>query len=170
MFLKYFYHLILILLAIIVQISIVGPLQGLLHNINIVFIVIIALLFYNKFQYAIFWALLGGFLLDYYSVMPFGLFFLIFFLSLIFIYAMYIKVFSNRSLFSLFLLILSGIFFYNVLSGLLIYIVNYIGHQNISISINQILYSISIQAFIIAVFFIILSLGNFVIRYAKRII
>lgn len=70
---KYLKHFLILILVFIVQIAIAPNLTIKLAFPNFIFIVCIALALNFKFSESLFWAIVGGLLLDVYSPMRFGI-------------------------------------------------------------------------------------------------
>lgn len=138
---KFIANLLLIFLLVILQISLM-PKFIIFHSYpNLIFLVMMILIFLGKFREAGWWAIFGGILLDFNSQTPFGFYSL----SLIFIFLIFsiltFKFFSNPTILiiSIFLilgslildlgfLILTKMYIliifdsiYNLISGLLLY-------------------------------------------------
>lgn len=100
MIVKIITNIILIIGLAAAQISLVSGLPGLANNLNLVLVVLIFILGFSGFDFAAWWTVGIGFLLEIFSFLPFGAY--LFSLSLTIIIANFLLnyFFTNRSLYS----------------------------------------------------------------------
>lgn len=93
-------NIILIISLGAAQISLISGLPGLAGNLNLVLVVLIFILGFANFNFAVYWSVGIGFLLETYSFLPFGTY--LFSLSLTMVIANFLLnyFFTNRSLYS----------------------------------------------------------------------
>ncbi|MFH1582843.1 MAG: hypothetical protein ABIB72_00795 [Candidatus Falkowbacteria bacterium] len=93
-------NIILIISLGVVQIALVSGLPGMASNLNLALVVLIFILGFSNFDFAILWTIGLGFLLEIFSFLPFGTY--LFSLSLTIIIANFLLTYSftNRSLYS----------------------------------------------------------------------
>ena len=158
-----FLHLIALFFVVILQTS---AIQGLdfLYNINVIYYISIVFIFYNRLDRAVLWTIFGGFLMDIFSSYPFGIMSVTFSLSVLLVYVLYSKVFTNRSAYSLFLLLLSGIFINNLILVILLGIYNVVGNVNMYIELIKYFgFGVS-NGFILFIFFIIVGFCKLIVE------
>ncbi len=100
MLVKIITNVILIISLGVVQISLISGLPGIAGNLNLVLVILIFILGFSGFDFAAWWAVGLGFLLEIFSFLPFGAY--LFSLSLTIIIANWLLnyFFTNRSLYS----------------------------------------------------------------------
>lgn len=110
---KFLLNIFLIVSCFILQIAILSNFK-IFVNLNLIFCLTVFFVLTFNFSRALLWALVGGFLLDFYSLFPFGNHIFIF-LSIILILRYLLKnFFSHRSFYSLLILIIIGVLIYNL--------------------------------------------------------
>lgn len=93
-------NIILIISLAVVQIALISGLPGVAGNLNLVLVILIFILGFSSFDFAVWWAVGISFLLETFSFLPFGAY--LFSLSLTIIIANWLLnyFFTNRSLYS----------------------------------------------------------------------
>jgi len=93
-------NIILIISLGVVQISLVSGLPGMANNLNLALVVLIFILGFSSFDFAAWWTVGLGFLLEIFSFLPFGIY--LFSLSFTIVIANWLLnySFTNRSLYS----------------------------------------------------------------------
>lgn len=109
-------NIILIISLAVAQISLVSGLPGLAGNLNLVLVVLIFILGFFSFDFAAWWAVGSGFLLEVFSFLPFGVYLLSLSFTLMIASFLLNHFFTNRSLYSF--LALTGLV--TVIYGLII--------------------------------------------------
>ena len=100
-FLYSVFHIGIIILAILFQVSFIQPLEIIFYNLNLVYVIISLLLFYDRIYLFLVWLIIGGFLLDSLSSFPFGFFLGVFLVSVSLLYILLMKFLTNRSIYAL---------------------------------------------------------------------
>lgn len=152
-------HFLLILIAVSLQVSVFELVIPPEYRLNIVYIIILLFIFFNKKVELFAWVLIGGCMLDFYSALPFGLYYVTFVVSVITLYLLFNYLLTNRSDSALILIYLVGIGIYNLLYFLLSYfysIFNFGTHKTLNIvfvdSIKQSFAIIGVSVLIYIVF------------------
>lgn len=112
--------IILIISTPILQLSLFSNLPYLNH-LNFILCLAILLLFFSS-NFLFYLIFIAGITLDIYSILPFPLITLTLVFSILILRFLFKNLFTNRSLYSLILLGLTGIFFYNLFLTILIYL------------------------------------------------
>lgn len=100
MIIKIITNIILIISLGVVQISLVSGLPGMASNLNLVLVVLIFILGFSGFNFAAWWAVGLGFLLEIFSFLPFGAYLISLSLTIIIANWLLNYFFTNRSLYS----------------------------------------------------------------------
>lgn len=116
MTLKIITNIILMISLAVAQISLISGLPGSLGNLNLVLVVLIFILGFFSFDFAAWWAVGSGFLLEVFSFLPFGVYLLSLSFTLMIASFLLNHFFTNRSLYSF--LALTGLV--TVIYGLII--------------------------------------------------
>lgn len=135
-----FLNLFLITFCVLIQVSVIQPLPQFFFDINLVYITILCLLFFNRTYLFISWVIIGGFLWDYFSSFPFGLMLLVLLLVVSIMYTLMLKVFSNRSVYAFFVSLTVGVLIYNVILWLLAFILRIFWNMNLSFGIRELFF------------------------------
>lgn len=93
-------NIILIIGLAVAQISLISGLPGLASNLNLVLVVLIFILGFSRFDFAAYWAVGLGFLLEIFSFLPFGAYLVSLSLTLVIANFLLNYFFTNRSLYS----------------------------------------------------------------------
>lgn len=110
---KYLTISILLIMAVLFEISVFGFFSSAGRYFNPLLIIIVFLLLLSSLKNTFICAFVFGFFLDLYSVLNFGLYLAAFFLMIIFVYYFFQKYITNRSLYSFFILTaISTLLFY----------------------------------------------------------
>lgn len=115
MYLKIFLNLILIVALIIGQLSFISSLPFGLNNFNFILVVLVFILMLSDFKMALWWAMGAGFLLDIYSFLPFGIYLISLFLTILVANFLLVNFFTDRSLDSFMALTFFSTLFYSLL-------------------------------------------------------
>jgi len=93
-------NIILIIALGVVQIALISGLPGMFSNLNLALVILIFILGFSNFDFAVVWTIGFGFLLEIFSFLPFGTY--IFSLSLTIVITNFLLTyfFTNRSLYS----------------------------------------------------------------------
>ncbi|PIP17817.1 MAG: hypothetical protein COX43_02205 [Parcubacteria group bacterium CG23_combo_of_CG06-09_8_20_14_all_35_9] len=111
--LKILIDLLIIIFLIIFQVSFLATFQTPYSNFNFILIGVIFIVFIISFKRALWWALIGGLILELYSIFTFGAIVFSLLLTLIIIDILFDKFFTNRSYYSFITLGLIGTLIYN---------------------------------------------------------
>ncbi|MFA5029441.1 MAG: hypothetical protein WC518_01665 [Patescibacteria group bacterium] len=109
---KIIIFILIILLVFIVQNAFLDNLSFFFFSFNLLLITLVLLVDLADFKLALWFSLVGGFLLDTYSSLPFGIFLLTLFLTAIVLKFLFFNFFTNRSLYSLIILGLVAVLVY----------------------------------------------------------
>jgi hypothetical protein len=93
-------NFILIVSLGILQISLISGLPGMTANLNLVLVILIFILGFSGFDFAILWAVSIGFLFEIFSFLPFGAYLLALSLTIVVANFLLNHFFTNRSLYS----------------------------------------------------------------------
>lgn len=130
MYLKIFFNILLIIFLTILQFSFISTLPGALKSINIILVTLLFILVLGELEIALWWAIGAGFLFDIFSFLPFGAYLFSFCLTIIITNFLLINFFTNRSLYSFFLLSIFQIFFYELFINSINYLSTILGYSN----------------------------------------
>ena len=117
----------IVLFILLIQISFISNFDFWRTKLNLVLILLIFFVLLLNFQPTILWGLFCGYILDYYSSLPFGVITLSLVISLIAVYVLFNNYFTNRSLLTLVILTASGTIFFHILILLFSYFVSIFG-------------------------------------------
>ena len=101
-----------VIAIIIAQLAFINGLPPYLSNLNIVLIIIILLISLGSLRTALWWAIGLGFLLDFFSFEPFGLYLSSLFFTVLFLRILLNSFITNRSLYSFLTLTFFGTLFF----------------------------------------------------------
>lgn len=109
--------IIIVFFLFLLQVSFFAPSEFWQINFQLVFLFLLILLLISNQSlfYTLVWAIIAGFFLDLFSQFIFGTYIFTFCLSLIAVYFIFRKFLTNRSYYSLALLVLIGTFIFNFL-------------------------------------------------------
>lgn len=93
-------NIILIIGLGIMQIALISGLSGLTSNLNLILVVLIFILGFSSFDFAVYWTVGIGFLLEVFSFLPFGAYLISLSLTIIIANWLLNYSFTNRSLYS----------------------------------------------------------------------
>lgn len=119
-------NLLFILLVLVLQLAVIPNLPSIFNQINAIVITIVFVSILFNFNYGIVYTLIFGFLMDIYTIYPFAVMMLAYFVMFYFIYQVFSHFLTNKSFYSLL-----------VLTGLAIFIFNFIGFVYQTIFIFQ---------------------------------
>lgn len=105
-------HLSLAFLAVTVEVGVFKKIMFPFNQITIILPAVIFLMVVFNLNRALWWAVVGGFLLDLFSVLPFGSSAAALALSVAATHKLFIRFFTNRSLYSLVFLLMLGTILY----------------------------------------------------------
>lgn len=101
---------------------------------NLFLIFLVLVLFVGNFKNALIFAILSGLILDIYSSLPFGLYLVVLFLTVLILQPLVLNFFTNHSLYSLLALNIIGVVVYNFLFWLAGSFLYLIGRNDFSFS------------------------------------
>lgn len=151
LFLRYIFYIFTLIFTILIQVSFIKPLDDIFFNINILYIVILFLLFYGEIYLFIFWVIFGGFLWDYFGGFPFGMMLSMLLVAVFIMYGILTKFLTNRSIYALLLFLFVGICVYNITLYLFSFVVHLFGYLNFINSFLTVLKIILYQTILIFV-------------------
>ncbi len=131
MYSKIIFNILFLFLAVLFQIFFVNNLPYGLSKLNLILIILIFILSLANFEYAFWWALGVGFLLDVYSFHLFGTYLLAIIFSIIVANFLLINFFTNRSLYSFLMLSFLFLLIYELSLQFIFYFINIFSHQYI---------------------------------------
>ncbi len=99
-YIKIFFNALFIIILVVFQISFIDGLPTYFNNLNLPLVTLIFILVLGGLNPAFWWSLGIGFMFDIFSFMPFGLFTICYFLTIILTHFLLINFFTNRSLYS----------------------------------------------------------------------
>jgi len=124
--LKNVWQILILVVAIsflaLLQFSFVSSLPNPFRQINLLLIILVFILFFLDFRVASISALVAGFWLDVMSFNFFGFYIIIFFICLLLAEWILKNWLTNRSFYSLLVIMVSTTFFYNILAAAVLYI------------------------------------------------
>ena len=122
MWYKYIFWSILVVIAALAQVSFSSSQNLILSNFNFLLAVLVLLVNLARFDKVIFFLIIGGTILDIYSSVPFGFFLLSYLLVAVILEILFKNFFTNRSFYSLIILGVIAVLFFNgiflLLSGI----------------------------------------------------
>lgn len=159
----------LIIFLVLLQVGFFSALPYPINNFNLLLSLIIFTTVVLNFELALWYALGAGILIEMFSVYPYGVILISFFITAVLINWLFQHFFTNRSLYSLMVLSVIGIFFYNLLLLILNYSLYFLKLNIIDIEFNRFyfyhfLWQLGLNlALLVAAFFIF----NFIKRKFK---
>lgn len=123
MYFKIFLNIILVLLVSIIQLAFFSSLPSYLSAFNSVLIILIFILVLTGPDKALIWAVGSGLVLDIFSFLPFGIYMISFFLTIISINFLLVNFLTNRSLYSFLVLSIFGTIVYEMVLYTLSYFI-----------------------------------------------
>jgi len=111
-FLKILLHLFLVFLAVTIEVGVFKKMVFPFNQVTIILPVVIYLMVVFNLNYGLWWAVAGGFLLDLFSVFPFGSSAVGLVVAVAAMHKLFIRFFTNRSLYSLMFLTMLGTLIY----------------------------------------------------------
>lgn len=137
MYSKIILNIILILFLVIIQLSFISGLPAGLNNLNLILVILIFILGLVNLDFAVWWTVGVGLLLDIFSFTPFGVYLLC--LCLIMIVADFALTvfFTNRSLYSFLALISLTTAVYEILLTTIGYLVELMSKEGTGLILNQ---------------------------------
>ncbi len=165
----------LIILAFLIQINIFNFLGSFFQYINPILITLVIIFLFSSLKNTVIFALVGGFFLDLYSVLSFGIYSFTLLLMILFIYYFFQKYITNRSFYSFLLIsVISTFFFYFIISFVSVLLYNFnMAAYSITINTNYLLFvlgQIILNSFVIAIIYLLLHFlsdrlkTNFIIK------
>lgn len=118
----------MVILAL-VQFSFISALPFGLDNFNFALVVLIIILMVSSFRASLWWAIGLGFLLDVYSFLPFGVYLICFFLTILAANFLLSNFFTDRSLYSFIALIFLSSVCFNLLFYAFVYFLGIFGEE-----------------------------------------
>lgn len=169
LFLYYFLHISAFVLAILLQVSFIQPLPDIFFGINIIYIVILFLLFFNKIYLFIWWVIVGGFLWDYFGAFPFGVMLCVVLVSVVILYSILTKLLTMRSIYSFLIFLLIGIIIYNATLFVAAWLLTFLGGMHLELQVATFILRTIKQTIFIEVVVIISSvLYNYLFKPLYR--
>ena len=98
---KFFKHLAVVTLLLSTQISLLPTLPGVYKNLNIVVVVLVFTCVVYRFYLGVVYGLFVGFVLDLYSVLPFGVIIISLMITLFIVYNIFEHLLTNKSFYTL---------------------------------------------------------------------
>lgn len=144
-------HILAFVCAILLQVSFIQPLGEIFFGLNLIYITILILLFFNRIYLFICWVLIGGFLWDYFGAFPFGFMLLALLINVSIMYIISYKVLTNRSIYAFLIYIMVGIFVYNSIVGLTGVLFNTLADMQLVVSLRNLLYISMRQSILVVV-------------------
>lgn len=162
---KNFFIFLILTLLVVLQTSFL-PSINYLDNINLILILIFSFIFILGIKKALWWGLVGGLMLDLYSILNFGVITIALISSLVLTYFLFKNFFINRSFSSLIILITTATLFYNLILIILSKILKFINLNTYDIILTfQYFYSLIEKIiFNILLILIIFFIGNYLSR------
>lgn len=114
MYLRALSHIILILLVSILDIAFISQLPAGLHHVHLLVIALIFVYLLGNVRYAVWWVLGGGMMFEVFSFNGFGWHLAALLLALGVIILLFQKVMTNRSLYSISVVAIFSVFFYDL--------------------------------------------------------
>lgn len=111
---KIIVNILFIIMFAVAQISFISGLPGFFSNLNLVLVVLIFILGFVNFNFAVWWSLGIGFLLEIFFFLPFGSYLISLGLTLIIANFLLNYFFTNRSLYSFLALVALATFVYEL--------------------------------------------------------
>jgi hypothetical protein len=108
MYWRYLYHSLIIIFVWLMQVSFISVLPSPLNHLNLALVSILILLLFDDLNLLFFWTILSSYLLAMSSRLPLGVLLPAWWLVAISCYAILNQFLTNRSLYSLLLLVLGG--------------------------------------------------------------
>lgn len=158
-------HFLLIVLAVLFQVSFFQPLDAMFYNLNVVYFIISLLLFYDRIYLFLVWLIVGGFFLDSLSSFPFGFFLAIFLISVSLMYILLMKFLTNRSIYALVLYEIIALVIFNSVLYCFAYISEIFLSLNLGLTWGNYFYLLRMQIFIVLIATLIVYLT---IKYIVR--
>lgn len=171
MYLKFFLNFILIAVLALFQFSFISALPFGLSNFNFVLVMLIIVLMVSSFKTSLWWAIGLGFLLDTYSFLPFGVYLVCFFLTVLVMNFLLTNFFTDRSLYSFVALTCLSSICFNLFFYIFIYFWGVFGGEAIAIVFGkEFLINFVWQIFlnVLAVFFLF-YITNFVSKRLRPV-
>lgn len=106
---------IIIALVSIIQITLLGGFGDYLASFNLLLAVLVMLLFLVDIKWIVYFTLISSLLLDIYSSLPFGIFMVSMFFSIVISYFLLLNFFTNRSFYAVAFVGLSAILSFNLI-------------------------------------------------------
>jgi len=113
MWYKYIIWSILVIIAALIQVSFSSSQNAVLSNFNFILAVLALLVNLAPFDKVVFFLIISGLVLDIYSSIPFGIFLLSYLLVAIILEILFKNFFTNRSFYSLLILGIIAVLFFN---------------------------------------------------------
>jgi len=143
---KKIFQIIATILASLIQISFLSLFPNLLF-LNLILAIGILLLFYDSHFLYIF-LLISGIIIDFYSILPFPIITFSLFIAILFLRILSQNVFTNRSLYSLFLMGIIGTIIYNIILIIFVYLTYLLRLSDFSFLFDkELIYNIIWQVF-----------------------
>jgi cell shape-determining protein MreD len=111
---KYLYIFFIAIFIIFLQQSILSA-SDLFGNLNALLILLVFMTIVFGFNYGFIWSVLVGLLLSFYSILPFGLFILVYLLVLLVVNILYRQIFTNLSFYTSLILMVIATIIYNLI-------------------------------------------------------
>lgn len=165
MYWRYLYYSLLIIILWLVQVSFISILPSPFNHLDLILISILVLLLFDDLNLLFFWTTFAVFLLALSSRLPLGILLPTWWLVVMICYAVLHQFLTNRSLYSLLLLVIGGTFFleafifvgshiYRVFTGVVIY------SAISNLFFVDLLYSIALNSFAMLALFYFMSTIN----------
>jgi len=112
---KIIFNSIFIILLTILQLSLINNLPHPLNHFNLILVTLIFICVILSYRLSLIWLLAAGFILDLFSVNPFGLYLLSLFVAILVIHFLFKQFFTNKSIYTVLTLGLIGTILFNAL-------------------------------------------------------
>ncbi|MDO9399179.1 MAG: hypothetical protein Q7T79_00615 [bacterium] len=163
---KIIYNIVLIIFLVIFQIAFINNLPAGLNNLNLILVVLIFILCLVNLNYALAWVIGLGWLLSIFLFVPFGMYLISLFLTIVFSNLLLTNFFTNRSLYSFLTLTGLATIIYEIFLNSFNYLVNLFSKENLLI-INWSFWSDKISGLVLNLL-VVAILFYFINFFSKR--
>lgn len=133
---KNFLILLIIIIVFISQTSFLLSLDWFSHRVNLILVLIVSITLVRGYHQGLVWTLVAGGLMDLYSGFPFGTITLALLLSIILGHHLFKNFLTNRSLYSLTLIIIGATLSYNLLIALITNLLHFFNPSSLNLNLN----------------------------------
>ena len=115
MWYKSLLYLVFILIVSLFQITLFKGYGLFLKDLNLIIVILVVLINLMEFKHVLWFVIISGLVMDIFSGLPFGVFLTVELLVAIALETLFLNFFTNRSFYSLLIMGIMGIIFYNIL-------------------------------------------------------